>query len=136
MADKLNFSLVSPERELFSGQVDQVDIPGTEGDFGVFPDHSPMMAAIRTGAITVINESKKTQFFIQGGFADVTPEGLTILAEKALPMDEVNSALIKEMMEDIEKTLAEQEGETALAAQQDIDSLKRMSNSFEDFYHS
>jgi F-type H+-transporting ATPase subunit epsilon len=136
MADKLNFSLVSPERELFSGQVDQVDIPGTEGDFGVFPDHSPMMAAIRTGAITVTNESKKTQFFIQGGFADVTPEGLTILAEKALPMDEVNSALIKEMMEDIEKTLAKQEGETALAAQQDIDSLKRMSNSFEDFYHS
>jgi len=136
MADKLNFSLVSPERELFSGQVDQVDIPGTEGDFGVLPEHSPMMAAIRTGAITVTNDSKDTQYFIQGGFADVTPDGLTVLAEKALPMDELNGPLIKEMMDEIEKTLASQAGEAALAAHQDMDSLKRISTSFEDFYHS
>jgi len=53
MADKLNFSLVSPEAELFSGDVDQVDIPGSEGDLGILPNHSPLMAAIRTGAITV-----------------------------------------------------------------------------------
>jgi len=136
MADKLNFSLVSPERELFAGEVDQVDIPGTEGDLGILPNHSPVMAAIRTGAIKVTEGSKETSYFVQGGFADVTPEGLTILAEKALPMTELNSELIKEMMAEIEKTLADQEGEAALAAQQDIDSLKQISTGFEDFYHS
>jgi len=136
MADKLNFSLVSPERELFAGEVDQVDIPGTEGDLGILPNHSPVMAAIRTGAIKVTEGSKETSYFVQGGFADVTPEGLTILAEKALPMTELNSELIKEMMAEIEKTLADQEGEAALAAQQDIDSLKQISTGFEDLYHS
>ena len=136
MADKLNFSLVSPERELFAGEVDQVDIPGTEGDLGILPNHSPVMAAIRTGAIKVTEGSKETSYFVQGGFADVTPEGLTILAEKALPMTELNSELIKEMMAEIEKTLADQEGEAALAAQQDIDSLKQISTGFQDFYHS
>ena len=136
MADKLNFSLVSPERELFAGEVDQVDIPGTEGDLGILPNHSPVMAAIRTGAIKVTEGSKETSYFVQGGFADVTPEGLTILAEKALPMTELNSELIKDMMAEIEKTLADQEGEAALAAQQDIDSLKQISTGFEDFYHS
>ena len=136
MADKLNFSLVSPERELFAGEVDQVDIPGTEGDLGILPNHSPVMAAIRTGAIKVTEGSKETSYFVQGGFADVTPEGLTILAEKALPMTELNSDIIKEMMAEIEKTLADQEGEAALAAQQDIDSLKQISTGFEDFHHS
>jgi len=136
MADKLQFSLVSPEAELFSGEVDQVDIPGTEGDLGILPNHSPVMAAIRTGLITVTISTKEVQYFVQGGFADVTPAGLTVLAEKALPMDEMNSTLIKEMIEEIEKTLAQQEGEAALAAQQNIASLRNISGRFEEFYHS
>ena len=136
MADKLQFSLVSPEAELFSGEVDQVDIPGTEGDLGILPNHSPVMAAIRTGLITVTLGTEEVQYFVQGGFADVTPAGLTVLAEKALPMDEMNSTLIKEMIEEIEKTLAQQEGEAALAAQQNIASLRNISGRFEEFYHS
>ena len=136
MADKLTFSLVSPEAELFSGEVDQVDIPGTEGDMGILPNHSPVMAAISTGAITVTIDGKETQYFVQGGFADVTPAGLTVLAEKAIPMDEMNGALIKEMMDELERTLANQEGEAALAAQQNMASLKNISSRFEDFYHS
>ena len=60
MADKLQFSLVSPERALFTGEVDQVDLPGTEGDMGIFANHSPLMAAIRTGAITVYNDGSET----------------------------------------------------------------------------
>ena len=91
MADKLTFSLVSPERELFTGDVDQVDIPGTEGDMGILPNHSPLMAAVRTGAITVYADGSETQYFIQGGFADVTPSGLTILAEKAVAMADVSA---------------------------------------------
>ena len=83
MAGKLHFSLVSPERELFSGQVDQVDAPGAEGDFGVLADHAPFMTALREGVVTVYNGGIKTQYDVHGGFADVNGEGLTILAEQA-----------------------------------------------------
>lgn len=123
MADKLTFSLVSPERELFSGEVDQVDIPGTEGDLGIFPAHSPLMAAIRTGAITVYADGSETQFFVQGGFADVTPEGLTILAERAAPMGEVSKESLSADISAVEASLADLEGEAALAAQQNVDGL-------------
>ena len=83
MAGKLNFSLVSPEREVFSGLVDQVDAPGVEGDFGVLPHHAPFMTALREGAVTVHDGNARRIFDVRGGFADVTPEGLTILAEEA-----------------------------------------------------
>lgn len=83
MAGKLHFSLVSPERELFSGQVDQVDAPGAEGDFGVLADHAPFMTTLKEGQVKVFNNGAVTVFAIHGGFADVTPDGLTILAEKA-----------------------------------------------------
>lgn len=84
MAEKLHFSLVSPERELFSGQVDQVDAPGAEGDFGVLANHAPFMTTLREGLIKVYNNGQVTAFDVQGGFADVTPDGLTILAERAV----------------------------------------------------
>lgn len=83
MADKLHFSLVSPERELFSGDVDQVDAPGSEGDFGVLAGHAPFMTALREGQVSVHNNGSVTRYSIEGGFADVTPAGLTILAESA-----------------------------------------------------
>lgn len=84
MADKLHFSLVAPEREVFAGEVDRVDAPGIEGDFGVLAGHAPFMTALREGTITVINGSTTRVFDVQGGFADVTPAGLTILAEHAV----------------------------------------------------
>lgn len=123
MADKLTFSLVSPERELFSGDVDQVDIPGTEGDLGVLPQHSPLMAAIRTGAITVYADGKETQYFVQGGFADVTPDGLTVLAEKAMPMGDVSADALKAELETATAALEGLDGEAALAVRQNIDGL-------------
>lgn len=83
MAAKLQFSLVSPERELFSGEVDQVDAPGAEGDFGVLPGHAPFMTALREGSVKVFSGGSTTTYEVQGGFADVTPAGLTILAERA-----------------------------------------------------
>jgi F-type H+-transporting ATPase subunit epsilon len=84
MADKLNFSLVSPERELFSGSVDQVDAPGSEGDFGVLAGHAPFMTALKEGHVRVHNDGTVTVYEVRGGFADVTPDGLTILAEHAV----------------------------------------------------
>ncbi|MDI1280475.1 MAG: F-type H+-transporting ATPase subunit epsilon [Brevundimonas sp.] len=84
MAGKLQFSLVSPEREVFTGLVDQVDAAGVEGDFGVLPDHAPFMTALREGRVTVIDGNTRRAFDVQGGFADVNAEGLTILAEHAV----------------------------------------------------
>lgn len=88
MANKLSFSLVSPEREVFSGLVDQVDAPGVEGDFGILADHAPFMTALREGVVTVIDGGLRHRFEVQGGFADVTPQGLTILAERASALAE------------------------------------------------
>ena len=84
MAEKLHFSLVSPERELFSGLVDQVDAPGAEGDFGVLANHAPFMTALKEGQLRVHNNGQVTVHDVRGGFADVTPEGLTVLAEYAV----------------------------------------------------
>ena len=83
MPEKLRFSLVSPERELFSGDVDQVDAPGSEGDFGVLAGHAPFMTTLKEGRVHVHVEDQIRVYEVQGGFADVTPQGLTILAEKA-----------------------------------------------------
>lgn len=81
MADKLKFDLVSPERLVLSADVDAVQVPGAEGDFGVLPNHSPVMAMLRSGTLTVENDGKSQSFELDGGFVDVTPEGVTVLAE-------------------------------------------------------
>jgi F-type H+-transporting ATPase subunit epsilon len=80
---KIHFSLVAPERELFAGEVDQVDAPGAEGDFGVLYGHEPFMTTLRAGEVIVYEGAGRRVFTIQGGFADVTPESFTLLAEHA-----------------------------------------------------
>ncbi len=126
MADKLYFSLVSPERELFAGEVDQVDIPGTEGEFGILPDHSPFMATVRTGAITVYNDGAETKYFIQGGFADVTSDGLTVLAERAAPLEALTADSLTADISAAEARLETLDGDAALAARQDLDGLRAL----------
>ena len=83
MMAKLHFSLVAPERELFSGDVDQVDAPGVDGDFGVFLGHEPFMTVLRSGRVVIRDGATQKVFQIEGGCADVTPESFTLLAEKA-----------------------------------------------------
>jgi len=73
MAGKLSFSLVSPEREVFSGLVDQVDAPGVEGDFGVLADHAPFMTALREGPVTVFDGSNKRVFNVHGAACEIMP---------------------------------------------------------------
>jgi F-type H+-transporting ATPase subunit epsilon len=124
MADKLHFSLVSPEAELFAGDVDQVNLPGSEGDLGILPNHSPLMAAIRTGAITVLSDGTETQYFVQGGFADVTPAGLTVLAEKASLLSDVSPEAVQADIDAATKALEALEGDAALVMQQNLDGLK------------
>ncbi|MEM1104672.1 MAG: F0F1 ATP synthase subunit epsilon [Pseudomonadota bacterium] len=83
MADKLTFNLVTPERQLMSEPVDHVVVPGADGYFGVLPNHAPLMSTILPGVLTVINGGAETKIFVVGGFAEVTPDGLTVLAEEA-----------------------------------------------------
>lgn len=128
MADTLTFSLVSPERELFSGQVDQVDLPGTEGDLGVLPNHSPLMAAIRTGAITVYSNGSEEKFFVEGGFADVTPAGLTVLAEIATPLADVDRDDLSARIEQARAHLETLTDERAMAHRLHIDGLEAIFN--------
>lgn len=91
MDDKLQFDLVSPERLVVSERVDAVTIPGVEGDFGVLPNHSPVTAMIREGELIVENDGTQRCFALAGGFADVTPEGVTVLAEAISTPDTASS---------------------------------------------
>jgi F-type H+-transporting ATPase subunit epsilon len=93
MADLINFELVSPERLLSSGKVAMVVVPGVEGDFGVLPGHAPMMSTIRPGAISIYeadSNSLTRRIFVDGGFAEVNDKGLTILAESAIPVSDID----------------------------------------------
>jgi F-type H+-transporting ATPase subunit epsilon len=80
---KLHVSLVTPTAELYAGLVDEVVAPGSEGDFGVLADHAPFMTTLAEGDVIIINDGKSRTFQVRDGFADVTPEGMTILAEYA-----------------------------------------------------
>jgi F-type H+-transporting ATPase subunit epsilon len=96
MTDKLNFALVSPEREVFYGEVDHVVVPGVEGEFGVSPAHAPVMSVIKPGALRVFNDGSERRIFVNGGFADVTPEGLTVLAEDAIDLADIDAAQVEQ----------------------------------------
>ena len=79
-----HFELVSPDQISFSGEVDQVDVPGSEGDFGVLAGHAPFMTTLKQGPVRVHSDGRITVYDVRGGFADVTPDGLTVLAEHAV----------------------------------------------------
>ena len=105
MADKLSFALVSPERELFNGDVDHVVVPGAEGEFGVLPNHAPVMSVIKPGALRVINDGAERRIFVNGGFADVTPEGLTVLAEEAIDLADITPADLEQDLKNAQEDL-------------------------------
>ena len=86
----LHFELVAPERVLYSGEVDAVMLPGTEGDMTVLPGHAPVMTALKTGFIVITDHKNHgTRMLVRGGFADINATGLTVLAERALPPTEL-----------------------------------------------
>jgi F-type H+-transporting ATPase subunit epsilon len=127
MADKLNFALVSPEREVFHGDVDHVVAPGTEGEFGVSPHHAPVMSVIKPGALRVFNDGVETRIFVDGGFADVTPEGLTILAEDAVDLSKIDAAQLEQQLRDAQDDVRDANGDAARAlAQHRLERLEIM----------
>jgi len=105
MADKLHFALVSPERELFNGDVDHVVVPGSEGEFGVSPNHAPVMSVIKPGALKVFDDGQVRRIFVNGGFADVTPEGLTVLAEEAVDLTDIEPAQLEQDLKNASEDL-------------------------------
>jgi F-type H+-transporting ATPase subunit epsilon len=92
MADPFQFELVSPERLLMSEPVDQVVVPGSEGYFTVLKGHAPYMSTLKPGVVDVLRGNQTERIFVRGGFADVNVSGLTILAEQAIPLAEVDPA--------------------------------------------
>ncbi|BAR57242.1 F-type H+-transporting ATPase subunit epsilon [Bradyrhizobium diazoefficiens] len=105
-----HFDLVSPEKLAFSGEVDQVDIPGVEGDFGVLAGHAPVVAAIRPGILTVTAAGKHEKIIVLGGLAEVSEKGLTVLADVATSLDELDRAQFAETIAEMEEGLKEHEG--------------------------
>jgi F-type H+-transporting ATPase subunit epsilon len=119
-----HFDLVSPEKMAFSGEVDQVDVPGAEGDFGVLAGHAPVVAAIRPGILTVISGGSKQKVIVLGGIAEVSEKGLTVLADVATSIDELDRARFAETISDMEAKLAEKEGSELDKAIERLDHFK------------
>src|SRR3954451_8747842 len=97
------FDLVSPEKLLFSGEVTPVDVPGNEGDFGVLAGHAPIVTTLRPGILVVYRDGGDLRVVVNGGFAEVSPAGLTVLAEMAVPQDEFDPALLACLIREPEK---------------------------------
>jgi F-type H+-transporting ATPase subunit epsilon len=129
----LHFELVSPERLLFSGEVAEVDIPGTEGDMGILPGHAPVLSTLRPGVITVTKEGgAKERIFVRGGFAEVNPQGLTVLAEVAVPVAELHADLLAQQVKDAEEDVSDaQDDETRRRAQENLDHLKALQSALQ-----
>ena len=102
-----HFDLVSPEKLAFSGEVDQVDVPGVEGDFGVLAGHAPIVTTLRPGILVIFGESGELPIVVNGGFAEVGPTGLTVLADTAVPRDEFDAAVLAGVIKDIEEDVAD-----------------------------
>jgi F-type H+-transporting ATPase subunit epsilon len=106
VAEKINFELVSPQRLLVSEAVDMVVVPGTEGDFGVLAEHAPLISTVRPGTITVYQENAVSErIFVAGGFAEVTAERCTVLAEEAEPLGEIDRAAVESQLRDLREDL-------------------------------
>ena len=123
-----HFDLVSPEKLAFSGQVDQVDVPGVEGDFGVLAGHAPVVAVIRPGILTVTSGGTRQKIIVLGGLAEVSEKGLTVLADVATSLDELDRVRFADKIAEMEAKLAEKEGSEFDRAIERLDHYKNIQN--------
>ena len=127
MADKLHFSLVSPARELFSGEVDHVIAPGSDGEFGVLVNHAPFMTTLKNGVVRVEDGGETTmRLFVRGGFADVTPAGLTILAEEAVNMDSVSAESVQKELDEARQALLAEGKDGSVVLEEQVSYLESL----------
>ena len=123
-----HFDLVSPEKIAFSGQVDQVDIPGAEGDFGVLDGHAPVVASIRPGILTIRTGANQQKIIVLGGLAEVSDKGLTVLADFATSLEEFDLARFAETISAMEEALKEKHGFDLDRAIEQLDHFKSVQN--------
>jgi len=103
----LHFEFVSPENVLFSGEVDQVDLPGSEGDMGILPGHAPLVTTLRPGVVTIIRDGQREPVVVIGGFAEVGPAGLTVLADRAMARADFDLESLAGDIRDAEEDVAD-----------------------------
>lgn len=118
MADTLQFELVSPERKIVSVAASQVQIPGMAGDFTAMPNHAPYLTTLRPGVVRVVAAGGTTEYVVTGGFAEVSGEAATILAEQAMPRDQAPREMVADLVAAAEKALAEANEDNRQAADQ------------------
>lgn len=107
MADTTAFELVSPERLLMSQDVEMVIVPGAEGNIGVLARHAPMISTVRPGVIEIFGtrSAEAERVFVAGGFAEVTPDRCTVLAEEAVPVSDLDRAEVEQSIKDLREDL-------------------------------
>jgi F-type H+-transporting ATPase subunit epsilon len=131
MAAKIAFDLVSPEKLLLSADADMVTVPGTEGYMGVMAGHSPVVTTLRAGMIDVNADGRDDRYFIRGGFAEIGPAKITVLAEEAIPMTELDLAVLDQRIKDAqEDELSAENDADRLWAAQLVDDLKLVRAAF------
>jgi F-type H+-transporting ATPase subunit epsilon len=123
-----HFDLVSPEKLAFSGEVDQVDVPGVEGDFGVLAGHAPVVAAIRPGILTVFAGGTRQKIIVLGGLAEVSDTGLIVLADVATSLKELDRNEFADRIAGMEAKLAEKDGSELDRAIERLDHFKSIQN--------
>jgi F-type H+-transporting ATPase subunit epsilon len=128
MADMVAFELVSPERLLLSVSAEMVVVPGSEGDFAVLAGHAPMLSTLRPGAIEIYEGDKVTErIFVGGGFAEVSNDRLTVLAEEAMPFADIDRAKLEQSLKDATEDLEDAKSDEArYIAQQRVDHLQQV----------
>ena len=113
MTDTLQFELVTPEKLAYSAQVELVEVPGVEGDFGVLPGHAPLMSIIRPGVVTIHEGESKKRYFVPAGYAEVNPQGCVVLAEQVRDMAEIDPVEVNRELEVARFDLAEAKDDAA-----------------------
>jgi F-type H+-transporting ATPase subunit epsilon len=107
MAETFKFALVSPEKVLISADAKEVLVPGSEGDFTVLPRHAPVIATLRPGILRIPgNDAKHGEIYVRGGLAEVNSESLTVLAEQAIPVSELNAEIMANEIKVLEDDLS------------------------------
>ncbi len=127
MAETFQFDLVSPEKLLMSDPVEQVTVPGADGQFTVLKGHAPFLSTLKPGILDITAEDGSSQqIYVRGGFADVNASGLTVLAEQAMPMEEVNAEIMAQQVTDAQEDLADagDDADKRAVAQKRLDDLK------------
>lgn len=126
MAETFHFELTSPENVMFKGEVEHVVVPGSEGEFGVLAHHAPLIAMLRPGMLKILGPNEQ-HFVVRGGFAEVNPKGLTVLADFAAPVEDVDRDVLAGQIKDLEEDVADApEGHLRDRAAQRLEQLKAL----------